>query len=331
MWCSSSFFALTLVLASPSGGAGATASTQVRMSGVGQCWCIQDTDYSGGDLGWMQVGAIAECCSACSTYPACTVSVLVGKRCYLKNSSVRPSASPHHLACRPQPGKSRPDHLESSSKVSLAAASCSIFGCGGSFSPSRGCQCNPGCKAHGDCCYDYAEQCSSSTGKDKGNSNISIHVNLVNATAEAYEPSTASQTDNRHTSHLKPSCQKVAGRFLLNCSGVEKVNNGSHGRNMVLTKFLQTALQLDKGRQAFHSAPRWIVLLVAVAVFTTFLTRANAHLCRTREQADAEAGQFLEPMGNICEQQSGGTHFCSCANRRQESKSFRISEACMHC
>jgi len=422
---------------------------------------------------------MAECCSACSAYPACTVSVLVGKRCYLKNSSLRLSASSHHLACRPQAGKTRPDHSERNhAQARLQPASCSIYGCGGTFIPSRGCQCNPGCKAHGNCCYDHTEQCSSSAGKEKGDSNISIYLNLVrcadygcshyrrgnpcqcdakcgeydncchdykatclidggnysfddaddagkisaaqgtssktilktssddagkksatqgspskavlktssdgagqssatqgspsktvlktlsdgadkssatqgsssktdlkisyegtpltttdmkmanftgasmttpaettgkvtSATSEAHEPSTTSQTDSRHTSYLKSACQKVAGRFLLNCSGVEKGNKGSHGRNtgiVVWKKFLQTAPRLDKGCKAFHSAPHVIALLAAVAAFTTFVACTRVQLCRTRQQADAEAEQFLEPRCNISEQQSGGMH-----------------------
>jgi len=357
------------------------------------------------------------------------VSVFVGNRCYLKNSSVPLSASSRHLACRLQAGRSNPDRPEGSRKAKtrvVKPASCSTYKCGSSFSPLQSCQCNVGCTVHGNCCYDYAEQCSSSARKGNGDSNISIPVHTVScaaygcdnyrgssscqctakcrefnncchdykvtcqaggggdygfddaddagtssttqgsssktvlktssdgttlttadvttaaptaaavtatvaaatartaavttpaetarkvtSTAEAFDsvPFTTAQTDSGHTSNTTKAthrsiivpfgCHTVVGRFLFNCQNPV----------VPLKKFLQTVPRLDKGHEAFHRVPNLIASLAAVTVFTTLMLRARTQLCRTREQDDAEAEQLLEPMGNICEQQSGGTPF----------------------
>jgi len=190
MRCSSSVLAWASILANLSEGAEASVSSQLRRSHAEaeaeQCLCSQDTDYAGGDLGWLKVGSVAECCSACRALTRCAVSVFLGNRCYLKNSTVPMSASSHHIACRPQAGKKRPDHLKGSSGETtrvVKPASCSRYGCVGSFAPSWSCQCNQGCRAHGDCCYDYAELCSSSARMVKGNSNLSFRVNTVSCAA----------------------------------------------------------------------------------------------------------------------------------------------------
>jgi len=352
------------------------------------------------------------------------VSVFFGNRCYLKNSSVSLSRSSNHLACKPQVGKDRPDPKAQL----LKAASCSRYGCGARFSSSQSCQCDRGCNTHGNCCYDYAGQCSSSATKGEGGSNTSIRVNSVTcaaygcsyyrsgnpcqcnakcarydncchdykascknsttlsaspeagvavaaptaagvtaaatttaaaaaktatvhmpagttakvtATTEASGTSvssaathpmadtsvpssarfTTSQTDSWHTSDAPQEaadqklsgCHSVVGRFLLSCSaaglrssGDEKNGQGSrHGRNSgiaVVKKFLQTASNLDKGREAFRGAPSWIALPLLVAVFTTLVIRVRRQLCLTRAQDEAEAEQLLQLTGNVWEQ-----------------------------
>jgi len=151
-----------------------------------QCWCGPDTDYLGGDIGWVQVKTQQECCQLCTLHADCSVAVLWKQRCYLKHSSaLRQPGTVGRIACSPARGKPAPKKVKVGSQLAaLAAASCALSGCTASFDASQPCQCNKGCEEHGNCCFDFSAHCVAAESRTVAGILEAGHLNPV--TCKAY-------------------------------------------------------------------------------------------------------------------------------------------------
>jgi len=148
--------------ANAASGKGAGTATGPKRSPQ-QCWCMQNTDYQGGDIASLDVFSQEECCDACANDPRCVVTVFLGTKCWLKNSTKPVLNMPSRVACIPGTGL-KPYQRSAKDKGSLpqlkrvTGFSCATTGCA-EYNKSAPCQCNARCAAYSNCCYDQEDTC----------------------------------------------------------------------------------------------------------------------------------------------------------------------------